>query len=227
MSLFTHEQYNQILKMLSKGKGKEVDSMANVATASSSGTSGTFTTLMSDMAHTNWIIDTGASNHMVHCMNLMKHCTDLEGRIDMKVNLPTGAQVAISHVGDSLILKDKLVKDVLYILDFQYNLLSVSQLTKQLKCAVLFSLTYVSFRISSVGGSWGLVRKIKDYIFSIHTYNQELCKTRLLGTHVSVHVSVLLSVLLLFIHYIVFGIRDWGMLLSQFSVEYNAYKMYL
>ena len=56
----------------------------------------------------------------------------------MKVNFPTGAQVAINHVGDSLILKDKLVKDVLYILDFQYNLLSVSQLTKQLKCAVLF-----------------------------------------------------------------------------------------
>ena len=50
MSLFTHEQYNQIIKMLSKGKGKEVDSMANVATASSSGT---LTALMSDMVHTN------------------------------------------------------------------------------------------------------------------------------------------------------------------------------
>ena len=84
MSLFTHEQYNQILKMLSKGKGKEVDSMANVATASSSGT---FTALISDMAHTKWIIDTGASNHMVHSLNLMKHCTDLGSRNDMKVNL--------------------------------------------------------------------------------------------------------------------------------------------
>lgn len=84
LSLFTHEHYNQILKMLSKGKGKEVDSMANVATASSSCT---FTALMSDMAHTKWIIDTGASNHMVHSMNLMKHCTDLGSRNDMKVNL--------------------------------------------------------------------------------------------------------------------------------------------
>uniref|UniRef100_A0A3Q7FLL2 Reverse transcriptase Ty1/copia-type domain-containing protein n=1 Tax=Solanum lycopersicum TaxID=4081 RepID=A0A3Q7FLL2_SOLLC len=83
MSLFTHEQYNQIIKMLSKGKGKEVDSMANVATASSSGT---LTALMSYMAHTNWIIDTSSSNHTV----------------------------AISHVGDSLILKDKLVNDDLF-----------------------------------------------------------------------------------------------------------------
>ena len=84
MSLFTHEQYNQILEMLSKGKGKEVDSMANVATASFSST---LTVLMSDMVHTNWIIDTGASNHMVHSLNLMKQCTDLGSRNDMKVNL--------------------------------------------------------------------------------------------------------------------------------------------
>uniref|UniRef100_A0A3Q7EZ67 Reverse transcriptase Ty1/copia-type domain-containing protein n=1 Tax=Solanum lycopersicum TaxID=4081 RepID=A0A3Q7EZ67_SOLLC len=75
MSLFTDEQYNQIIQMLSKGKGKEVDSIANVATASSS---------------------------------------DLGSRSDMKVNLPTGAQVAISHVGDSLVLKDKLAKDDLF-----------------------------------------------------------------------------------------------------------------
>ena len=54
MSLFTDEQYNQIIQMLSKGKGKEVDSIANVATASSSGS---LTALMSDMVHTNWIID--------------------------------------------------------------------------------------------------------------------------------------------------------------------------
>ena len=87
---------------------------------------------MSDVVHTNLIIDTGASNHMVHSLNLMKQCTDLGSRNDMKVNLPTGAQVAISHVGDLLIHKDKLVKDVLYIPYFQYDLLSVSQLTKQL-----------------------------------------------------------------------------------------------
>ena len=58
-----------------------------------------------DMVHTKWIIDTGASNHTVHSLNLMKQCTDLGSRNDMKVNLPTGAQVAISHAGDSLVLR--------------------------------------------------------------------------------------------------------------------------
>ena len=63
---------------------------------------------------------------MVHSLILMKQCTDLGFKSDMKVNFSTGAQVAISHVGDSLVLKDKLVKDVLFIPDFQYDLLFVS-----------------------------------------------------------------------------------------------------
>jgi len=46
------------------------------------------------------------------------------------------SQVSISHVGDSL--GDKIVNDVLFIPEFKYNLLSVSQLTKQLRCVVLF-----------------------------------------------------------------------------------------
>ncbi|KAH0754407.1 hypothetical protein KY290_024677 [Solanum tuberosum] len=59
ISLFTPEQYTQILQMLSKGK--EVDTMANVATTS---TSGTVTALLSNVVNFNWIVDTGASNHM-------------------------------------------------------------------------------------------------------------------------------------------------------------------
>lgn len=45
----------------------------------------------------------------------------------MKVNLPTGDLVFISRIGKHLVFKDKLVKDVLFILEFKYNLLSVSQ----------------------------------------------------------------------------------------------------
>uniref|UniRef100_A0A3Q7EXG3 Reverse transcriptase Ty1/copia-type domain-containing protein n=1 Tax=Solanum lycopersicum TaxID=4081 RepID=A0A3Q7EXG3_SOLLC len=112
MSLFTHEQYNQILKMLSKGKGKEVDSMANVATASSS----------------------GASNHMVHSLNLRKHCTDLEGRIDMKVNLPTGAQDLFSGrvlgIDDILITGSnlKLIQQVRKDLQYRFKMKDLGEL---------------------------------------------------------------------------------------------------
>ena len=53
VSMFTQEQYYEILQMLRKGKSKEVDTMANVATAGVSGTSGNITSLMSDMSHIN------------------------------------------------------------------------------------------------------------------------------------------------------------------------------
>ena len=109
--MFTQEQYYEILQMLRKGKSKEVDTMANVATAGVSGTS-------------------GASNHMVHNFGLMSQSTNLDVQGGMRVNLPTGDQVSISHIGESLILKDKVVKDVLFVPEFKYNLLSVSQLTK-------------------------------------------------------------------------------------------------
>ncbi|KAG5631928.1 hypothetical protein H5410_003645 [Solanum commersonii] len=100
LSLFTPEQYTQILQLLSKGK--EVDPVANVATTS---TAGIITTLMSGVVNSNWIVDTGASNHMVHNLNLMNQYTDLGDKSNMNVNLPTGVQVPISHIVN-LLLED-------------------------------------------------------------------------------------------------------------------------
>ncbi|KAG5579309.1 hypothetical protein H5410_049936 [Solanum commersonii] len=91
-----------------KGKGQEMDTMANLATASTSDTSGILTALTTYMTHANWIIDTGASNHMVHNFSLISQSTNLDVKSNMKVNLPTGDQVSISHVGESLVLKNKL-----------------------------------------------------------------------------------------------------------------------
>ena len=125
VSMFIQEQYYKILQMLRKGNSKEVDTMANVAIAGVSGTSGNFTALMSDMSHINWIVDTGAFNHMVHNFGLMSQSANLDVKGGMRVNLPTGDQVSISHIGESLVLKDKVVKDVLFVPEFKYNLLSV------------------------------------------------------------------------------------------------------
>uniref|UniRef100_A0A3Q7GFP8 Reverse transcriptase Ty1/copia-type domain-containing protein n=1 Tax=Solanum lycopersicum TaxID=4081 RepID=A0A3Q7GFP8_SOLLC len=114
MSLFTNEQYNQIIHMLSKGKGKEADFMANVATA-------------------RW-----------QMLQLQVHqCTDLGFKSDMKVNFSTGAQVAISHVGDSLVLKDKLVKDVLFIPDFHGRVLGLVRKIKRVGKEFFVILVYV------------------------------------------------------------------------------------
>ncbi|KAG5586527.1 hypothetical protein H5410_046961 [Solanum commersonii] len=101
-------------------------------------TPGTITALMYDVVNHNWIVDTCASNHMVHNLSLLNQHQDCSDQGHLKVNLPIGGQVSISPVGDSLVFQDKIVNDVLFILEFKYNLLFVSQFTKQLGCVVLF-----------------------------------------------------------------------------------------
>uniref|UniRef100_A0A3Q7EIU3 Reverse transcriptase Ty1/copia-type domain-containing protein n=1 Tax=Solanum lycopersicum TaxID=4081 RepID=A0A3Q7EIU3_SOLLC len=86
-------------------KGKDIESTTgNVATTS---TAGMITTFMSDVVNRNWIIDTGASNHMVHNASLMTQYRNLDDKSNMHVNLPTGSQASISHIGESLVLTDK------------------------------------------------------------------------------------------------------------------------
>ncbi|KAG5573038.1 hypothetical protein H5410_062804 [Solanum commersonii] len=74
-----------------KGKGQEMDTMAN-SYASTSHYIGILRALTTDMTHANWIIDTGASNHMVHNFSLISQSTHLDVKSNMKVNLPTGDQ---------------------------------------------------------------------------------------------------------------------------------------
>ncbi|XP_019226597.1 PREDICTED: uncharacterized protein LOC109208047 [Nicotiana attenuata] len=51
-----------------------------------------------------------------------------------RVHLPTGEQADITHIGRAALLDKRKIKDVLYVPNFKFNLLSVAKLTKELKC---------------------------------------------------------------------------------------------
>lgn len=88
---------------------------------------------------------------MVHNRSLLTKTKEVNHEYGNKVNLPTGEQVNISHMGESSILKDRVVHDVLYIPDFKYKLLSVSKITKELCCVVVFFPDFCIFQdISSM-----------------------------------------------------------------------------
>lgn len=76
----------------------------------------------------------------------MKQYIELNEKYSKQVNLSIGGQVPISHIGESSVLEDKTVKDVLFIPYFKYNLVSVSQLTRIPECGVLFFLYSAFFR---------------------------------------------------------------------------------
>ena len=57
----------------------------------------------------------------------------------MFVSLPTKTRLKVKHIEDVFISNDLVLKDVLYIPNFKYNLLSVSTLLKDDKFALLFA----------------------------------------------------------------------------------------
>lgn len=74
----------------------------------------------------NWIIDTGASNHMVCSLALFDFIEPLSSCINVK--LPDGSFVVVKHSGNVKINSHITLSDVLYIPSFKHNLLSVSKL---------------------------------------------------------------------------------------------------
>ncbi|XP_059306495.1 uncharacterized protein LOC132057932 [Lycium ferocissimum] len=83
-----------------------------------------------------WIIDSGATDHMTSNLELLFDIQPLV--IPYLVSLPNGYKVKVTSTGSIKFLSLTL-HHVLFIPNFQYNLISVSKLICQLDCFVLFT----------------------------------------------------------------------------------------
>jgi len=101
-----------------------------------------------------WIIDSGATDHMSIRSDHLSNINVLSEK--SKITLPNGNS-EISSVGTIKLSTEIVLKNVLYVLVFKYNLLSVPKLTKCSKCMVIFHpkfciiQDYVAMRILGVG----------------------------------------------------------------------------
>ena len=78
---------------------------------------------MSNFISQDWIVDSGATHHVTtHKQSLFKSY-ELNKLQKSQVHLPTGDRVNVNHIGESAIFEDKVVKNVLYVPDFKFNLL--------------------------------------------------------------------------------------------------------
>lgn len=124
---FTEEEYKQILGLLHKDQDPEA----------SYNMTGNATCLTRNCFSEEWIVDSGASHHIAskeHLLTAIDRCTSKKDQ----VNLPTGAKVNVSYVGNAPIFEKDIVKNVLFVPDFRFNLLSVSKITRVLSCFVSF-----------------------------------------------------------------------------------------
>ena len=84
---------------------------------------------------TNWIIDTGATNHMVHSESVFNSFTCVSNSY---VYLPNGEKVLVTHIGIVHINDTLIFADVLCVPSFTFNLISVSKLNKSQCCCLIF-----------------------------------------------------------------------------------------
>ena len=82
-----------------------------------------------------WILDTGATNHLVHSVTQFTEITSI---VQTCVFLPNGEQALVTHVGTVQVTSTLTLTGVLCIPSFSFNLISVSKLTKNLSCCLIF-----------------------------------------------------------------------------------------
>ena len=82
-----------------------------------------------------WVLNTGATNHIVHSLTLFTHITS---SISTFVQFPNGEKVVVTCIGTIQVTLTLILENVLCVPSFTFNLIFVSQLTKTLSCCLVF-----------------------------------------------------------------------------------------
>jgi len=88
-----------------------------------------------DIIDVPWIIDTGATNHMI-CSTVF--FTQITAIVSYNVKLPNGQEIPVTHIGIVKLSNLITLENVLCIPSFTFNLLSAPTLTKSICCCFIF-----------------------------------------------------------------------------------------
>ena len=91
-----------------------------------------------DISHldpTDWILDSGATDHMVHSISFFKTITST---VQISVRLPNGDMARVTHIGTVQVSASLILENVLCIPSFSFNLVSISKLTQNPSCCCIF-----------------------------------------------------------------------------------------
>lgn len=83
----------------------------------------------SNLKSTEWIIDSGAADHMVHSISLLIKITSVA---HVFVSLPNEESILVTHVGQVQLSYDLVLDNVLCVPSFSFNLISIGKLTHHL-----------------------------------------------------------------------------------------------
>nr|GMC53076.1 uncharacterized protein LOC109149920 [Ipomoea batatas] len=82
-----------------------------------------------------WIINTGATDHIVNNVTCFLDSNEVR---EIYVMLPYGNRAMVTHVGCVRLSMNIILQGVLCVPQFEFNLISVSKLTKNMGCSLVF-----------------------------------------------------------------------------------------
>ena len=110
-----------------------------------------------------WVVDSEASDHMSGNVDLfenLNHCSN-----EFTVRIADGSISKMARIG-TVVLSDKLsLKTVLFVPNLTCNLLSVSKLTKDLKCVTNFHSSHCEFQDLESGKMIANAKEFEGSIF--------------------------------------------------------------
>ena len=83
----------------------------------------------------DWILNSGATNHMVHSIHFF---TSITSSVQNSIRLPNGDMVKVTHIGTVKVSATLTLEHVLCIPSFSFNLISISKLTQNPSCCCIF-----------------------------------------------------------------------------------------
>jgi hypothetical protein len=114
-----------------------------------------------DPSQSPWIIDSGATDHMVCSVTLL---TSISCQLNSVVQLPNGESVPVTHKGTIQLTEHLILTDVLVVPSFTFNLISASKLTKTMKYCLIILAGLCFIQVLPIWMTIGLAKE-RDGLF--------------------------------------------------------------
>ena len=87
------------------------------------------------LCSTDWILDSGATDHMIHSLQFFTSVTSI---VHFSAKLPNGDMAKVTHIGTIKLTSTLTLENVFCIPSFSFNLVSISKLTQSSSCCCIF-----------------------------------------------------------------------------------------
>lgn len=116
-----------------------------------------------------WIIDSGVTYHITSCKYLLAELKYLDAQNLDIIQLPIENKAQIAGMGKFIIQGGHILKEILHVPNFKFNLISVGKLTRDLLCSVSFFPNFCVLQALYSGNIIGIDRESKGlYLLKIN-----------------------------------------------------------